>query len=188
MAYDAARVRGLFPALGEGWVHLDTTAGMQVPENVVSAVSSAFRRTAPGGPYPASRWSLEPEHEARRAVADLVDADPRGGVVGPGPAVLLRRLDDTADVARWTWVARRRGVSVRWAEIDIESCELSAWQFDDLLTGGTRVVPGHRGVGPGRHARRRRRDRRAHRVRARPHRLRPAPPGDRAARGDGNAT
>lgn len=43
MAFDVARVRGLISALGDGWVHLDATAGMSPPENVVSAVSSAFR-------------------------------------------------------------------------------------------------------------------------------------------------
>ncbi|WP_394329553.1 hypothetical protein, partial [Mycobacteroides abscessus] len=28
MAYDVARVRGLHPTLGDGWVHFDTQAGM----------------------------------------------------------------------------------------------------------------------------------------------------------------
>ena len=161
MTYDVARVRGLIPALGDGWIHLDAVAGMQPPENVVSAVSAVFRRprSAPGGPFASSCMSGDLEAEARRAVADLVGADPRGVVLGPGPAPLLRRLadavgdicssgdeivvsrlDDAVNVAPWLWAARRRGVTVRWAEIDIETCELPVWQFDDLLTGGTRVV------------------------------------------------
>lgn len=162
MSYDVARVRGLIPALGDGWVHLDATAGMQPPEGVVSAVSGAFRRrrSAAGGPFPASRLAAEIDADARIAVADLVDADPRGVVLGPGgPAELLRRLadavgdtwapgdqvvvsrlDDAANVAPWLWAAGRRGVTVRWAEIEIETCELPAWQFDDLLTAATRVV------------------------------------------------
>lgn len=162
MSYDVARVRGLIPALGDGWVHLDATAGMQPPEGVVSAVSGAFRRrrSAADGPFPASRLSAEIDAAARIAVADLVDADPRGVVLGPGgPAELLRRLadavgdtwapgdevvvsrlDDAANVAPWLWAAGRRDVTVRWAEIEIETCELPAWQFDDLLTATTRVV------------------------------------------------
>lgn len=162
MSYDVARVRGLIPALGDGWVHLDATAGMQPPEGVVSAVSGAFRRrrSAAGGPFPASRLSAEIDAAARIAVADLVDADPRGVVLGPGgPAELLRRLadavgdtwaagdevvvsrlDDAANVAPWLWAAGRRGVTVRCAEIEIETCELPAWQFDGLLTAATRVV------------------------------------------------
>ena len=43
MAYDVARVRGLIPAVGDGWIHLDATAGMQVPDQVVSAMTTAFR-------------------------------------------------------------------------------------------------------------------------------------------------
>ncbi|GAA3250572.1 cysteine desulfurase-like protein [Pseudonocardia petroleophila] len=155
-------MRGLIPALGDGWVRLDATAGMQPPEGVVSAVSGAFRRSrsAAGAPFPASRRSADLDADARLAVADLVGADPRGVVLGPGgPAELLRRLadalgdtwvagdevvvsrlDDAANVAPWLWAARRRDVRVRWAEIDIETCELPAWQYDDLLTDATRVV------------------------------------------------
>ncbi|MBW0119096.1 aminotransferase class V-fold PLP-dependent enzyme, partial [Pseudonocardia abyssalis] len=164
MPYDVARVRGLIPALGDGWIRLDATAGMQPPEGVVSAVSGAFRRSrsAVGAPFPASRQSadVDVDAEARLAIADLVGADPRGVVLGPGgPAELLRRLadavgdtwaagdeivvsrlDDAANVAPWLWAAGRRDVGVRWAEIDIETCELPTWQFDDLLTDATRVV------------------------------------------------
>lgn len=162
MSYDVARVRGLIPALGDGWLHLDATAGMQPPEGVVSAVSGAFRRrrSAANGPFPAARLSAEIDDAARLAVADLVDADPRGVVLCPGgPAELLRRLadalgetwapgdevvlsrlDDAVNVAPWVWAADRRGVAVRWAEIEIETCELPVWQYDDLLTDATRVV------------------------------------------------
>jgi cysteine desulfurase len=161
VSYDVARVRGLIPALGDGWVHLDATAGMQPPEGVVSAVSGAFRRrrSAAGGPFPASRLSAEIDAAARIAVADLVGGDPAGVVLGqsmtantyvmagalartwrPGDEVVVSRLDDAANVAPWLWAADRRGVTVRWAEFEIETCELPAWQFDDLLTATTRVV------------------------------------------------
>ena len=57
MAFDVARVRGLFPALGDGWIHLDAPAGMQVPEQVATAVSTALRApvSGPGGVFPASQ-------------------------------------------------------------------------------------------------------------------------------------
>lgn len=161
MAFDVARVRGLIPGLGDGWVHLDGTAGMHAPEQVASATLQALRAptAVPGGVYPASRLAGETEDAARRAIADLVGADPRGVVLGPGSAVLLRRLanavsetwmlgdeivvsrlDDVANVAPWLRNAARKGVGVRWAEIDIETCELPEWQFDELLTGAVRVV------------------------------------------------
>ena len=34
MAYDVARVRGLHPSLGDGWVHLDAQNGMLLPDSV----------------------------------------------------------------------------------------------------------------------------------------------------------
>src|ERR1700761_3920077 len=71
MAFDVARVRGLFPALGDGWVHLDAPAGMQVPEQVATAVSTAMRApvSGPGGVFPASQRASAIVDAARRAVA-----------------------------------------------------------------------------------------------------------------------
>ena len=42
MAFDVARVRGLHPTLGDGWVHLDPQAGMLIPDVVATTVSSDF--------------------------------------------------------------------------------------------------------------------------------------------------
>ena len=41
MAYDVARVRGLHPSLGDGWVHFDAQHGMLVPDSVATTVSTA---------------------------------------------------------------------------------------------------------------------------------------------------
>ncbi|MGD9527172.1 MAG: aminotransferase class V-fold PLP-dependent enzyme, partial [Pseudonocardia sp.] len=159
MSLDVGRVRGLVPALGDGWVRFDATAGMQVPEQVVSAVTAALRApcAAPGGVFPASRRAAEIDEEARAAVADVVGADPAGVVLGPHPAVLLgtladalsegwqlgdevvvSRLDEAAYVAPWLAAARRRGTAVRWAEIEIETCELPTWQVAELLDAPVR--------------------------------------------------
>ena len=161
MAYDVARVRGLIPALGDGWIHLDASAGMQTPDQVVSAITRALRspQSRPGGPFPASTTITELEAEARNAVADLVGGDPRGVVLGPNRAVLLERLaesvgqtwmlgdeivvtrlDDVANVTPWVRTAQRRGAAVQRVEIDLESGELPVWQFDDLLDATSRVV------------------------------------------------
>jgi DNA-binding CsgD family transcriptional regulator len=37
MPFDIARIRGLIPALGDGWIHLDGAEGMLTPEQVASA-------------------------------------------------------------------------------------------------------------------------------------------------------
>ncbi|SFQ44032.1 cysteine desulfurase family protein, VC1184 subfamily [Amycolatopsis arida] len=161
MAFDVARIRGLFPALGDGWIHFDGAGGMLVPEQVASAVSTAMRApvSGPGGAFPASQRAESIVAAARRAVADLVGGDPAGVVLGPSASVLLRRLadvlserwtigdevvvsrlDDEANLAPWQQVAKRVGGVVRWGEIDIETCELPAWQYETLVTARTKAV------------------------------------------------
>jgi len=161
MAFDVAAIRGQFPALGDGWIHLDGPAGMQVPEQVATAVSTALRApvSAPGGVFPASQRAGAIVDAARHSVADLVGCDPAGVVLGPNPAVLLQRLaeavgagwvigdevivsrlDHQQNIAPWLTVAQRAGATTRWAEIDIETCELPAWQYESLVTHRTKVV------------------------------------------------
>ncbi|HUO38887.1 MAG TPA: cysteine desulfurase-like protein, partial [Mycobacterium sp.] len=84
MVFDVARVRGLHPSLGDGWVHLDAQLGMLIPDSVATTVSTAFRGSMPDptGPYPAARRSAAVLEAARQAVGDLVNADPRGVVLG----------------------------------------------------------------------------------------------------------
>ena len=75
---DVARVRGLFPALADGFVHADGPAGSLVPESVVHAVGAAMRMpVAPrGGVFPASGRTEALVSGARTAVADLVGGVP----------------------------------------------------------------------------------------------------------------
>ena len=82
MAYDVARVRGLHPSLGDGWVHFDAQNGMLLPDFVATTVSTAFRgsMTTTLGPHPSAQRSAAVLEAARYAVADLVNADPSGVV------------------------------------------------------------------------------------------------------------
>lgn len=161
MAYDVARVRGLHPSLGDGWVHMDAQNGMLLPDSVGRAVSTAFRGSVPttSSAHPAAKRSAAVLAAARQAVADLVNADPAGVVLGADRAVLLTsladaasgrvglgyelvvtRLDDEANIAPWLRAANRFGAKVKWAEVDIESGELPPWQWESLVTRPTRLV------------------------------------------------
>lgn len=161
MAYDVARVRGLHPSLGDGWVHFDAPAGMLIPDSVATTVSTAFRRSGAStvGAHPSARRSAAVLDAAREAVADLVNADPGGVVLGADRAVLLSllaeasssraglgyevivsRLDDEANIAPWLRAAHRYGAKVRWAEVDIETGELPTWQWESLISKSTRLV------------------------------------------------
>ncbi|MGV0835811.1 cysteine desulfurase-like protein [Mycolicibacterium thermoresistibile] len=161
MAYDVARVRGLHPSLGGGWVHFDAQNGMLLPDSVATTVSTAFRgsMSTTVGPHPSARRSAAVLTAARQAVADFVNADPRGVVLGADRAILLSsladaassrvglgyevvvsRLDDEANIAPWLRAANRYGAKVKWAEVDIETGELPAWQWESLVSRPTRLV------------------------------------------------
>jgi cysteine desulfurase family protein (TIGR01976 family) len=161
MAYDVARVRGLHPSLGDGWVHFDAPAGMLIPDSVATTVSTAFRRSAAttSGAHPSAQRSAAVLDAARAAVADLFNADPAGVVLGADRAILLSslaeasssraglgyevivsRLDDEANIAPWLRAAHRYGAKVKWAEIDIETGELPTWQWEGLIGKSTRLV------------------------------------------------
>ncbi|UNB53115.1 cysteine desulfurase-like protein [Mycolicibacterium sp. YH-1] len=161
MGYDVARVRGLHPSLGDGWVHFDAQYGMLLPDSVATTVSTAFRgsMTTNVGPHPSALRSAAVLAAARQAMADLVGADPRGVVLGADRAILLTsladasssrvglgyevvvtRLDDEANIAPWLRAANRYGAKVKWAEVDIETGELPTWQWESLITKPTRLV------------------------------------------------
>ncbi|MDP0399747.1 cysteine desulfurase-like protein [Tsukamurella strandjordii] len=160
-AFDVARIRGLFPALGDGWIHFDPQAGAQIPGAVASAVANAFRGfvSNPHGVYAAAAHTRGIVQAARVAVADLTNGKPEGVVLGPsreqllsslaeslsarlglGAEVVLCRLDDEANQAPWLRVADRGGARVKWVEADIETGEAPAWQFDELANSATSVI------------------------------------------------
>ncbi|MDL9937676.1 cysteine desulfurase-like protein [Gordonia sp. ABSL1-1] len=161
MPFDVAHVRGLFPSLGDGWIHLDPQVGMQIPDSVATAVSRGFRQlvSAPGGGYPAARQTADAVDGARRAIADLLAADPAGVVLGPSRAavvgaladavtpntwlrgeVVVSRADDESNIVPWLGVVDRYGARVRWAEVDVETGGLPVWQYKDLINQNTAIV------------------------------------------------
>jgi cysteine desulfurase family protein (TIGR01976 family) len=96
---------------------------------------------------------------ARRAVADLTGGDPAGVILGPNPEtitytlartlaktwrigdeVIVSRLDHDANIRPWVQAASYAGATVRWAEVDVETCELPTWQYEQLINSHTRFV------------------------------------------------
>jgi cysteine desulfurase family protein (TIGR01976 family) len=161
MPLDVARVRGLFPTLGDGYLHFDGPAGTLIPESVSRAVAAALRVPISnrGGAFPSSLRADALVDAARRAVADLLGGDPAAVLLGPntstltgaiatalsrswrmGDEVIVSRLDHEANIRPWVAAASRVGAVVRWAEVDIETCELPDWQYDDLMTERTRLI------------------------------------------------
>lgn len=161
MPFDIASVRGLFPALGDGWIYFDPQAGMQIPDSVASAVSRGFRSypVAAGRHSPQARAAAAVVDDARAAVADLLGADPAGVVLGSSRAALMSALVDALPPTTWrdrnivlsrsddeavlrpaVGGAARYGAQVRWAEIDIEDGSLPAWQFAEAIDERTSLL------------------------------------------------
>ncbi len=154
---DIDRVRAAYPALAEGFAHLDGAAGTQVAAPVADAIAATLRSAVSnrGTAFPAARRSGEIVAAARAAVADLVGGVPGGVVFGPsatgltamvartlastwtaGDEVVLSRLDHDANVRPWV----QTGATVRWADVDPSTGVLAADQYDALIGPRTRLV------------------------------------------------
>jgi cysteine desulfurase family protein (TIGR01976 family) len=158
---DVDQVRATYPALAEGFAHLDGAAGTQVAAQVTEAIAATLRRAVSnrGSAFEPARRSGEIVAGARSAVADLVGGVP-GGVVfgpsataltytvagtlarswGPGDEVVVSRLDHDANVRPWVQAATAAGATVRWAEFDPATGELPAEQYGALVGPRTRLV------------------------------------------------
>ncbi|MFM8774813.1 MAG: cysteine desulfurase-like protein [Actinomycetota bacterium] len=146
MSYDVQRLRAQVPALAEGLAHFDGPGGTQIPEPVAAAMAAALRSAVSnrGRGNPAERRADDLVTGARSAMADLLGADPRGIVFGrsmtqvtfdiartlaqdwgPGDEIVVSRLDHDADVRPWVIHATRAGATVKWAEFDSATGEMS---------------------------------------------------------------
>lgn len=158
---DVARVRGLYPTLATRTAQLDGSFAALQPESVIRAVIATLRSAPaqPGSRSGRSQQSATRVLRARRAVADLVKGRTEDVVLGHSAASLLQRfvvqlsgdwqLGDEIVVNRadadlvaqpLLRAARNRGVIVKWAEVDLDTGEVPAWQYDELVTRRTRIV------------------------------------------------
>ena len=161
MSFDIARVRAAYPALAEGFVHLDGAAGTQIAAPVIEAAAGAMRRAVSNrtSAFEAGRRSGETVAAAREAVADLVGGAAGGVVFGPsataltyvvartlartwaaGDEVVVSRLDHDANVRPWVQAAEAAGATVRWAGVDPATGDLPVDQYADLVGPRTKVV------------------------------------------------
>jgi cysteine desulfurase family protein (TIGR01976 family) len=159
--YDVAAVRDRFPALKAGFAHFDGPGGSQVPDTVADAVARTLVTPLAnrGTVTEAERTADGIVHDARAAVADLLGADARGVVFGrsmteltfamartlaatwePGDEVVVTRLDHDANIRPWLVAAAAAGVTVRWAEFDPASAELTEDDVAAVVSPRTRLV------------------------------------------------
>jgi cysteine desulfurase family protein (TIGR01976 family) len=161
VSYDVTGIRAQFPALAAGIAHFDGPGGTQTPQPVIQAVYDALA-------HPLSNRGHEVVGEAnaeaivvesRRAMADLLAADPAGIVFGrsatqltydfsrtlakgwaAGDEVVVTRLDHDSNIRPWIQAAQRAGATVRWAGFDPATGELTADDIRAVLSERTRLV------------------------------------------------
>lgn len=161
MSLDVARVRGLYPTLGGGIAYLDGNFSALQPETVIRAIITTLRSSPaqPGSQSARSQRSGAMVENARRAIGDLVGATADCVVFGAnvpvlteqfatliardwqlGDEIVISRLDHDNSLRPWLRAAKAVGAIVRWAEVDVETGELPAWQYDRLINRRTRLV------------------------------------------------
>ena len=162
MAYDVARIRAHFPSLADGGTSFfDGPGGSQVPDVVGEAVARTLTAAISnkGAVTASERRAADVVAACRRALADLLGADPRGVVFGrsataltyevaralgkqwgPGDEVVVSRLDHDSNIRPWVQVAETAGATVRWAEFDAVTGELTVADVEAVLSERTRLV------------------------------------------------
>ncbi len=160
-SYDVERIRSHFPALREGAAHFDGPGGSQTPDVVARAVAHTLTSAISnrGTVTPAERRADAIVAAARAAMGDLLAVDPQGVVFGrsateltfhlartlarswgPGDEVVVSRLDHDANIRPWVIAAEAVGATVRWAEFDTATGELTPEAVESVVTDRTRLV------------------------------------------------
>jgi cysteine desulfurase family protein (TIGR01976 family) len=153
-------VRARFTALQRPLAFFDGPGGTQVPDSVIEAIAACLRDANAnlGGPFETSRRADAILAEAHEAAASFVNAAVDEVAFGAnmttlnfalsrtagrdwqaGDEIVCTRLDHDGNVAPWLELARDRGLTVRFAEVD-EDCRLDVAHLASLLTDRTRVV------------------------------------------------
>lgn len=159
-------LREQFPALerrhaGLPVAYLDGPGGTQVPRPVVAAMNDYLlqHNANTHWRYPTS---IETDHiidEARRALADFLNATPEevafgpnmttltfhlaralGRRWGPGDEIVVTELDHHANVAPWHALAAERGVTVRTVRLRAETGRLDEDGLERAITRRTKLL------------------------------------------------
>jgi cysteine desulfurase family protein (TIGR01976 family) len=161
VVFDVDAIRAHFPALRDGAAHFDGPGGSQTPDTVADAIRSAMLSPLAnrGMTTAAERNAEEIVWQCRRALGDLLGADPGGVIFGrsmtaltfdlsrtlsstwrKGDEIIVSRLDHDANVRPWVIAAERTGAVLRWVDFDPATGELPTANVEAVLTEHTKLV------------------------------------------------
>lgn len=164
---DLNQVRRQFPALmqsvnGSAPIFLDGPGGSQVPQSVLSAMSAylGYFNSNLGGAFFSSDKTVSLMHEARQAVADLLNAPSAEQIVfganmtsltfsfsralsrdwQANDEIIVTNADHFSNVSSWRQAAEDKGATVRAVKINESDCTLDLEHFESLLNANTKLV------------------------------------------------
>jgi cysteine desulfurase family protein (TIGR01976 family) len=153
-------VRARFSALQRSLAFFDGPGGTQVPDSVIEAIASYLRSSNAnsGGPFATSNATDELSERARGAAAGFLNATADEVLFGAnmttlnfalsraasrewsaGDEIVCTKLDHDGNVSPWLELARDKGLTVKFVDVDDE-CRLDLDHLRSLLGDRTRVV------------------------------------------------
>lgn len=167
-AYDVARVRQDFPALGmqvygKNLVYLDNAASAQKPSAVLDRMTQAYQSEYANvhrGLHYLANAATEAYEGGRTRVAQFINA-PRteeviftrnateainlvasswgGPNIGEGDEIVISIMEHHSNIVPWHFLRERQGAVIKWAPVDDEGNFLIE-EFEKLLTSKTKLV------------------------------------------------
>jgi cysteine desulfurase family protein (TIGR01976 family) len=164
--YPIEQVREQFPALkrmynGKNVIYLDGPGGSQVVQGTINAIAAYMSNGGANlhGQFPTSRETENLLEEARKAIADLVGADPEEVAFGQnatslafsiaralskdwkeGDEIVVTEMDHRANVDPWVSAAKDKSLPIQWIKVDAESLTLDLSSIDSIINEKTRIV------------------------------------------------
>ena len=160
-------LRDRFPSLqqqdeaGRPYVYFDGPGGTQVPQTVIDAMAMYFEHANAncGGPFITSRRNDEIIVQARRAMADFLNAGSEkeiifganmttltfnisraiGRMLQPGDEIIVTQLDHDANISPWL-ALEEKGIVIKWADFNVRDCRLDLDHLSSLFSPKTRLV------------------------------------------------
>lgn len=165
-SYPIELVRQQFPALrrthrGMPVAYFDGPGGSQVVGTCIEAMADYMRKGGANlhGQFASSIETEAHIHEARSAMADLLNADRDEIAFGanattllfhaaraigrdwkPGDEIVVTELDHRGNVDPWITQAKDKGVTVRWIKVDTRTFTLDLSELDSIINRKTVLV------------------------------------------------
>jgi cysteine desulfurase family protein (TIGR01976 family) len=164
---DLSPLRSQFPALqqidanGRPYVYFDGPGGTQVPQFVMDTMADYFKNANAncGGPFITSHRNDEMIHQARMAIADLLNAPSEKEIVfganmttltfqfsraigrslQAGDEIIVTRLDHDANISPWL-ALEENGIVIKWADFSATDCRLDLDHLASLMSNKTKLV------------------------------------------------